>query len=89
VDQADLLPPDQVDQPRGVAQHHQRILGLGRHLGQATAIGFQARGHASALGRDQGLAALRHHRVGDINRRLFGAACFQFGRHLQQGEIGG
>ena len=89
MDQADLLAPDQVDQPRGVAQHDQGVLGLSRHLGQAAAVGFQARGHAAAPGRDQRLAALRHDRVGDINRRLFRPAGFQFGGDLKQGEIGG
>ena len=89
MDQADLLGADQVDQPRGVAQHHQRVLRLHRHLRQPRAVGLQPRGHPPAAGGHEGPAAGGDHRARDVDGGLLGAAGFQLGDDLQQGEVGG
>ena len=87
VNDADAFALNQVRQPGGVTQHHQRILRLYRHLCQVPALGLQSGRHTATARGDDALAPGIDHRVRDINRRLLGPARFEFGRYLQKGKI--
>ncbi len=89
VDQADGLAADQLGEAEGVGDDGRGVLGLDGQLDQFAAVLDQVVGHAPAARGDDRPPARAHHRGGDIEGGLLGAAGFQFRRDLQEGEMGG
>ena len=86
VDDVDLFVADHDRRARRVAPDRERVLGVEGAGDDLRAGLFRFGREAPACGRDPGLAAGRHDRARDVDRRALRAAGIERGDDLQDGE---